>query len=115
MKNTDFKSQDFTNLLQSISKIAPTNDNGRKEAIQQLSKLKEIKDKVKRAYTPEEREHIDNWGYLLFTIDTLKETIKNYDIITNSNFRYSTLVNYVSGHNLTKEQAKELFNQYTFR
>lgn len=116
MKTLKIKSindKELTTYLVNCSRLAPINEEQNKVAKATLTNLKKIKDTLRRAYTPEEREKADNWAYLLFTIDTLKATLKDYDIIAHTNCRYITLKRYIDRNGLNKDQVNTLLAQYT--
>ena len=104
-KALDIKSKEFTNYLVSTSKLSANSGEDLKRLKVELSSLKNIKDAFSRAYSKEERESIDNWSYLLFTIDTLKDTINKYE-----KERISNMENWEIERDRKQERVKVIKN-----
>ena len=79
------------------------NDTEKKNAKDLLARLKDIKLKCFR-----EKEKYNFYDGLLLAIDVLKDRIKTYESLTNTNFRLDTFNRYVKENNLNNAEIKTL-------
>ena len=105
MENIKLESKEYNAYLHEISNIKILNDIDKKKAKITLSKLNEII--LKSRY-----EFKDSPNYLLtkYVRGGLKEKIRSYEKLTNTDFTIKAFKKYVSDSHLNEMEIKELSN-----